>query len=158
MQDEELFAKYMTLLGELFDKKPSDMSVDIYWISLQDFDDAACEKAFQKALTECVFMPKPAELREFAQPKADAKVSQAKARYEIEQWLYSGAKYPASEIAQGAIKSYGGRERLEFTDFNDLKFLLNDLDERLGVMAHKQEILEIENPERMRKLAGLLRG
>jgi hypothetical protein len=128
----------MALLGELFDKEITETLSEVYWLALEEITDREATVAFQAALKSCVFMPKPAELLDLAYPPAERKISQADAKYEIEGWLYSGGPFPSSQIAQHVIHSYGGRHRLEYTAFDDLKYLLNDIDERIEVAGEKK--------------------
>ena len=38
---------------------------DFYWKALEPYDDKQCAGAFNRAISECKFMPKPADLIEF---------------------------------------------------------------------------------------------
>jgi len=64
MKDKELFKKFMAGLAELFDKNLSQTLSDIYWAALKDFSDEQCKNAFNKAMVQCKFFPKPVELIE----------------------------------------------------------------------------------------------
>ena len=55
---------------------------------------------------------------------------------QIEDWLYNGAPEPKDPIVQEIIRSYGGWERLGMTNYNDLKFLLRDIEARFDAIAH----------------------
>ena len=62
MNNRKMFNKYMTVLGEVFDKKFSKVFVESYWTVLSCIEDEAAELAFKSALSRCRFFPRPAEL------------------------------------------------------------------------------------------------
>lgn len=64
MKNKTLFQKYMTGLGEIFDKKISDVLKNIYWEALKPFSDEQCKQAFDKVFVTAKFFPKPADLVE----------------------------------------------------------------------------------------------
>ena len=64
MKNQELFKNFMAGLGEVFGKEISDILFDIYWNALKDFTDEQCKTAFNKAMVQCKFFPKPVEIIE----------------------------------------------------------------------------------------------
>jgi len=65
MKNEKTFKEFMSGIGELFNRKISDILKNMYWKTLEPFTDAQCEKAFNLVITKCKFFPKPADLIEF---------------------------------------------------------------------------------------------
>ena len=64
MKDKEAFKRYMLGLGEVFNREISQILMDIYWKTLESFSDDKCERAFNQAISNSKFFPKPAELLE----------------------------------------------------------------------------------------------
>ncbi len=64
MKDADRFREFIAALGEIHEKKISDTMKDIFWKALEPFDDQQCKAAFTRAIAECKWMPKPAELIE----------------------------------------------------------------------------------------------
>ncbi len=67
MTNEVKFREYMAALGELHDRKISDMLLSLYWKALEPFSDEACEMAFRELIFSTKFFPKPVELIEIMQ-------------------------------------------------------------------------------------------
>ncbi len=65
MQDEIKFKEYMTALSEMHRKTFSKTTVGIYWQILRPFTDEQCIAAFQRAMAENKWIPKPAELVDY---------------------------------------------------------------------------------------------
>lgn len=66
--DRKAFAPALFIVAETLGAKVSDVALEGYWDALQDLSLAAFQVACKRALRECKFMPRPAELRELAAP------------------------------------------------------------------------------------------
>lgn len=62
MKDSKLFKEYMTGLGEIHDKKITDVLKNVYWKTLEPFTDDQCKKAFDDIMASSKWFPKPAEI------------------------------------------------------------------------------------------------
>ena len=65
MTNREKFAESMAGLSLIFDKEINKALVQIYWNVLREFSDDDVYDAIQRAVRECRFFPKPAELIDF---------------------------------------------------------------------------------------------
>jgi hypothetical protein len=65
MKDRRLFAEYMTLLGETFSREISTLLIEAYWQALKKYSDEECKLAFDMAVSNCKFFPKPVEIIDF---------------------------------------------------------------------------------------------
>jgi len=61
--DRGRFGELMALLGEVFNEPVSAARVAGYWLALDDLPFADVHAGVERALKECRFFPKPAELR-----------------------------------------------------------------------------------------------
>jgi len=61
--DRGRFGELMTLLGEVFNEPVSAARVAGYWLALEDLPFVDVHAGVQRALKECRFFPKPAEIR-----------------------------------------------------------------------------------------------
>lgn len=158
MENDRLFAENMAGLGELFGKRISDVLKEIYWQALAPYSNEQCRIAFNRATTERKFFPKPVELIELIE--GSTKDIGFEVRAQIENWLYSSGPYPEDPIAQKVIRSYGGPQRLEYTDFRDLKFMLKDIEDRVeNYKAHEmreqaQDVVSLGRRRRKRLKEG----
>ncbi len=59
------FLDAFATLCEVFGKKPTKLMLEVYFRVLQDFAIADVEQAISRAIGQCKFFPKPAELKEF---------------------------------------------------------------------------------------------
>ncbi len=64
MENKVKFAKFMTVISEMFDKKQSKALTEIYWKALEPFTDEQCEKAFNEVILSSRFFPKPVDVIE----------------------------------------------------------------------------------------------
>ena len=64
MKSRKLLANYLTMCGELFDKAITKTLIEIYWVSLESFNDSDVELAFKRLIATVKFFPKPAEIIE----------------------------------------------------------------------------------------------
>ncbi|MCP4624486.1 MAG: hypothetical protein GY850_13305 [bacterium] len=62
MSHKKIFDDYMAILGEVYDKELTLVLVRGYWRMLQNIPAGTLENAFKRALAECKFFPRPAEL------------------------------------------------------------------------------------------------
>jgi len=69
MTDADLkeFGRVMTKLAAVYGTKAQPDMIDGYFLALKGFSLSTVERACQAAVDECQFMPKPVELRSFAQ-------------------------------------------------------------------------------------------
>ena len=65
MKNKVEFKKFMSGMGEVFDKKITPIIIKLYWKVLEPFTDEQCQQAFNMAIAQCRFFPKPADLTEF---------------------------------------------------------------------------------------------
>lgn len=61
--DRERFGELLALLGEVFNEPVTPARVAGYWLALDDLPFADVHAGVQRALKECRFFPKPAEIR-----------------------------------------------------------------------------------------------
>jgi hypothetical protein len=146
--DQTKFAGLMKALAEVFDGsiQPSPLKIELYFKALEQYPIEKLELAVSKMIKERAYssFPKPAKIRENIESK-HARDGALKPRIEIEAWLLTGAPYPQDPAIQEVIKSYGGARRLGMTPFNDLKFLLRDLEDRYETISLRHpELLEQE--------------
>lgn len=62
MRNKKLFAEYMTMLGEIYDKEVTKTVIKAYWVCLNPYTDEEVEEAFKEVMTTLKFFPKPVEL------------------------------------------------------------------------------------------------
>ncbi len=101
MRDRKLFNNFMAGLGEIFDKEMSEILLDIYWNALENFSDKQCKEAFNKAMIQCKFFPKPVEIIEL--------IGDGPGKLE------DRAEYQASEVVW-AVKHIGHYRSVQFSD------------------------------------------
>lgn len=105
MNNKIEFNKYITILCEVFDRELSKGAIQAYWISLEQYSDADCIKAFNRAVTECKFFPKPAELIEFINPKRDSDAQAQLAWIEVDKAVKAHGPYASVQFSDPAIMS-----------------------------------------------------
>jgi len=64
MTDKKLFKEFMVGMGEMFDKEITNILSKMYWKALEPFTDEQCRGSFNKAIVQCKFFPKIADLVE----------------------------------------------------------------------------------------------
>lgn len=65
MKNSVKFKEYMAALCEVHNREPLTFTLnDIYWKTLEPFDDQVCESAFKHLLMHTKFFPKPSEFLE----------------------------------------------------------------------------------------------
>ena len=136
MKNEVLFQKFMVAISEIFGRKLTRATMDVYWQALKNYSDEQCTVGFEYVIKFCKYFPKPADIIEAIENTVpQCPLSPTEARMQIENWLYNGAPEPKDPIVQEIITSYGGWERLGMTNYNDLKFLLRDIEARFEAIA-----------------------
>ena len=98
MKDKARFLNLMMTLGEIHNRQISDSLMEIYWITLEKFDDPECENVFHKLIYELKFFPKPAD---FVEQLVGAESDKA-----MEAWL---------KVVE-AIRRYGNYQSVSFDD------------------------------------------
>jgi hypothetical protein len=73
MKDDTKFREYMLMLGEIFDREISNVTIDIYWITLEPYPDDQCIKAFVQLIQTARFLPKPSDFLEILGGRAENK-------------------------------------------------------------------------------------
>ena len=138
----------MALMCEIFDKKLSQQALELYWQTLSGYSDEQCRTAFDHILKYSKYFPKPADIIEaIEQTSSPGSISPSEARIQIENWLYNGGPEPQHPIIQAVIKSYGGWERLGMTNYQDLKYLLRDIEARFEALsARPADTFQLESP------------
>lgn len=101
MKNKKLFKEFMVGMGEMFEKEISNILSNLYWKAIEPFTDEQCRGAFNKAITQCKFFPKIADLVE----------------------LMGGGAGKLEDIAQvqadlviKAIRHIGGYQSVDFRD------------------------------------------
>jgi len=64
MRNRAKFSEFMTIISEMFEKRPSTALTEIYWTSLKPFTDEQCKKAFNEVILSSRFFPKPVDIIE----------------------------------------------------------------------------------------------
>jgi hypothetical protein len=77
MTDQQKFKEYMTVMCEIFDRPVSELTLSVYWKTLQSFDDDACKKAFEAVIATAKFFPKPADFLEILRGKKEDQAARA---------------------------------------------------------------------------------
>lgn len=65
-RDMKSFGTAIAALALTFDKEVTDVMLEAYWIGLCDLTISQVETAVSAGIRQCVFMPKPVELRRYA--------------------------------------------------------------------------------------------
>jgi hypothetical protein len=118
MKNEQRFGEILGILCICFDKEISEPLLKVYWQIFKNYDQRLVEKAFSKAMTECVFFPKPAEIIRFMREDANA----------LEYWgmLMTGlecGKEPNDSKTKEVVRRLGGWERLQTLNYDELHWL-----------------------------------
>jgi len=125
MKDRKKFLEYMTLLGELHDKKITQILLEAYWKSIEDIPDELAYKIFDQAIATCKFFPKPADLRELAFGTADRDSAEL-AWAEVYNACRHIGSYDSVEfddpVIHSVIKAMGGWPKLCMTNESEMKW------------------------------------
>jgi hypothetical protein len=115
-EDDARFVKAMSVMGEVFQKTPSDGLVDVYWKSLQDLDIEVFEKACSQVINARTItgtFPLVGEIREAAgggKQALELRIIQAwdKLMYAVQRHGYYDSVIFDDPIIPQIIKSWGG--------------------------------------------------
>ena len=112
----ETFMASLALISTAFDRKISEPLIEGYWIALRDLTDEELAVATKRALSECTFMPVPAELLGLAgrARSLDADVAQAwqTVRGAIDKHDYIVASIDFGQLVNAVIRNLGGWDTL----------------------------------------------
>jgi hypothetical protein len=64
--NRQRFADLIGMLCSVFNVESSNPMLDGYWLALKDIPAEGLERAVERSIKECRFMPKPAELRDYS--------------------------------------------------------------------------------------------
>ena len=135
MKNRPLFQKFMVAIGEIFGRKITQLTINTYWEALEDYSDEQCARAFQHVIKHSKRFPSPADIIEAIELHSNTNISPIEARIQIENWLYNGGPEPQDPTIKRVIQSYGGWKRLGMTSYQDLKYLLKDIETRFEAVA-----------------------
>ena len=154
MRNKLLFSEYMSLFAELYDKEITPVLSRAYWTVLKPYADEQIEAAFKRAVNECRFFPKPADLVGFIsadtgkddQPKlAWAKVDQSVRKH----GPWSNVQFD-DPVIHSVIEAMGGWSKLCSCTNDEWVWRQKDFEELYPLMAKK--------PEHPRLLGGSIAG
>lgn len=116
MTNREAFVTGLAVLGATFDRKLATAAVEGYWLALSDLSEDEWKGLMKRALSECKFMPAPAELLVMARPKADPGVAAIQAwqavRKAIDKYDYLVATIDFGSLVNAVIRNLGGWDAL----------------------------------------------
>ena len=122
MKDLIRFKKCMAGLGEVFGKEITGVMSDVYWEVLRPFSDSVCVKAFNQAIVNCRFFPRPSELLEFIKPSGDMESEAQLAWTDVEKAVKKHGPYASvrfeNKVIHGVIDAMGGW--VEFQDVSSM--------------------------------------
>ena len=125
MKDDQMFRKYMAMLGEVYDKKITKVLTSAYWEILKNYEDQDVEAAFKACLVACRFFPRPAELVERIRGNEDPGGQALIAWGQVMLALESVGPHldPALDATtSAAIRAMGGWQYLCGLDYSELKW------------------------------------
>lgn len=112
----ETFMASLALISTAFDRKISEPLIEGYWIALRDLTDEELAVATKRALSECTFMPVPAELLGLAgrarSLDADAAQAWQAVRSAIDKHDYLVATIDFGQLVNAVIRNLGGWDTL----------------------------------------------
>lgn len=110
MKNRKLFAEYVALMGEVFEKEITEAIRNLYWRILEPYSDEQAERAFKTVIATRKFFPKPAELLEVLEGTPEDRAQEA---LEKVLWAvrhvgpYASVTFDDPKI-HGAIEAMGG--------------------------------------------------
>ncbi len=149
MKNRRMFAEYLALFGEVFDKEITEAIRNLYWRILEPYEDEQVEKAFKAVIATKRFFPKPAELLELIEGSPD---DQAQKALEKVMWAvrhigpYSSVRFDDPKI-HGAVESMGGWIEFQNCTLEEWTWRQKDFLKHYAIQSEKGQ------PER---LAGLV--
>lgn len=139
MKNREMFANYMTMLGEMFDKDVSKTLMEGYWQALEPYDDDQAEAAFKRLIVTVKFFPRPAEVLEaITGPQQDQavlawqKVNQAVKDH----GPYASVKFDDPAI-HSAIELMGGWVQLQDCHIDEWKWKQKEFERLYPIMTRR---------------------
>jgi len=144
MRDEKMFKEYMTGLGELHHRKITDVIKNMYWKILAPYSDDQCQQAFEIALRECSFFPKPNELLKYIAERQEDKavIALNLVIYAVERvGNYESVKFPDGAI-HSVIEMLGGWVKFSTATEEEWTWLKKDFLKFYPTMAKKKGHLE----------------
>ena len=137
---ETKFFEYMALLGEIFDRKISQVLIEAYFKALKDIPSDLVFQAFEHAIAHCRFFPKPAELRQLALGKDED--SALLAWVIVEKAIRHVGAYDSvrfnDPIIHSAIEGMGGWVKLCETPETELKWKAKEFQTLYRAMKGKR--------------------
>jgi len=123
MDNQNQFKEKLLNLVELFDKEMSPAVVKLYWLSLKDYSDEEVHRAFDLAVLNCKFMPKPVEIRELIEGTSS---EQAIGEWgKVLKFMSKTGRFGESKLPDhvlDAVNQIGGWEYLCTLTYRDLEF------------------------------------
>jgi hypothetical protein len=120
--DRAEFAQLILGVAEVYEKTPTDASIELYWESLADMEVDEVRRGIARHMRDRDrgrFMPKPADIIHAAAPKRSPVVAWA----EIEQAISKFGRYRsvrfADEISNAVVRDMGGWEWICLQNFDE---------------------------------------
>jgi hypothetical protein len=149
MEDKRKFTQTMVAMGELHDKELSPVLVNMYWTALKEFADDDVSKAFDVAMMNLKWFPKPSELREIITGNSSEQAHSAWSG--VIKAIECGAGHRLIESAKLApeiealVIEMGGWRRLAGMSYRDLDFLKKDFVELYRAKSSRGAITALQN-------------
>ena len=116
MTNREAFVTALAVLGATFDRKLSAPAIEGYWLVLSDLSEDDFKALMKRALSECKFMPSPAELLSFARPRrnpaTDAIQVWQAVRKAIDVYDWNVGTIDFGPLVNAVIRNLGGWDTL----------------------------------------------
>jgi hypothetical protein len=110
MLEPASFAVGITALEEVFDKDLSDRVKDAYFAALSRLTPQQWERAVNRCIAECRFLPRPAELLERAGVNADPAADALEALAQVRRAIGAQGRYRSVDFADKAINAASTRK------------------------------------------------
>jgi len=125
MKNDQMFRRYMAMLGEVYDKKITKVLTSAYWEILKNYEDQDVEAAFKDVLLTCKFFPRPAELVERIRGNEDHGDQALTAWSRVMLALESVGPHLDPKFdptTSAAVRAMGGWQYLCGLDYSELKW------------------------------------
>lgn len=161
MKNKTLFREYMTGLGELFDKKITDILKNIYWKSLEPFTNEQCKEAFDRIMAGSKWFPKPADIIETINsgiPKVEDKALMV-ATAIIANLRTNGSRVFPLEISDDLIAIHLMKHRWPYRSWaetvleSELKWWTKEFCESYRAYSESGVPLSLDAPKDLKKIA-----
>jgi hypothetical protein len=107
--DAQAFSTLLVGLAEVFDVTLTPTRTELYFRALEDLPLQDVQAAASRAMRECRFFPKPAELRDFAGESTEERGQMAWLELlEAFQHGYAGCDMPDDPITESLVRVYWG--------------------------------------------------